>query len=262
MNWFYAKDGQQAGPVDDAELDRLVGTGAIADSTLVWHSGLSNWQPYATLQRNAGAAVATLPAADLRAGPGPGQAQCSQCGRILPADEVVRLEGRDVCAECKPGFIQRLREGVPVQGSAAYAGFGVRFGAALLDFLILIPLYAVYFGVFFAYIIPRAQDPDAGASYQALNIGLSVGFQLLLSFYSAFCVSRFGGTPGKRICKLRVVRGDGSPVTFLRAWCRYLSKAFVSRLILFIGYFFIFFDDQKRALHDMICDTRVIQENK
>ena len=121
MNWFYAKDGQQAGPVDDAELDRLVTTGDIADSTLVWHSGLPNWQPYAAVHVGAGVGgVATAPAFGTGAVQvGPGQAQCSQCGRVLPADEVVRIDNLDVCAGCKPGFIQRLREG-------AFTGAAVR----------------------------------------------------------------------------------------------------------------------------------------
>jgi uncharacterized RDD family membrane protein YckC len=33
----------------------------------------------------------------------------------------------------------------------------------------------------------------------------------------------------------------------------------VSAMILMIGYIMAGFDSQKRALHDMICDTRVIR---
>jgi uncharacterized RDD family membrane protein YckC len=33
----------------------------------------------------------------------------------------------------------------------------------------------------------------------------------------------------------------------------------LSAMILYIGYIMAGFDSQKRALHDMICDTRVIQ---
>ena len=104
------------------------------------------------------------------------------------------------------------------------------------------------------------QDQSAAIRFQIFNLGLSFGLQVFISLYSAFCVSRYGGTPGKRICKLRIIKGDGSKVLFGRAWGRYLAKAFISRLFLFIGYFFIFFDDQKRALHDMICDTRVVHD--
>ena len=265
MNWFYAKDGQQAGPVDDAELDRLVGTGDIADSTLVWHSALANWQPYSAVRHGGAGAggVAVLPGARVgTAALAPGQAQCSQCGRVLPADEVVRLENLDVCAECKPAFIQRLREGATV-GNAVYAGFGIRLGAAILDGLILLPvglLYGVAVG-FFVGTHRGAVDPQnpLNGTFQAFNAVMNLLIYVFYLFYSAFFVSRYGGTPGKRICKLRIVRGDGSRVTFGRALGRYLAK-FLSKIIFFIGYLFILFDDQKRALHDMICDTRVIHD--
>lgn len=274
MNWFYAKDGQQAGPVDDAELDRLVQTGTIADSTLVWHGGLANWQSYASTRVpvGAGGIPSGLPAfpspvslGKPQGSAGPGQAQCSQCGRLLPVDEVVKIENLNVCAECKPLFMQRLREGAVVGGRGTYAGFGIRFVAAIVDGLILIPVYIVY-GVLVTLLAGGAASfsfdtnhPEA-TTFPTLRIGLQLLLNVLVWFYSGYCVSRFGGTPGKRICKLRVVTGDGSPVSLGRALCRYLAK-FVSKIILAIGYLFIAFDDQKRGLHDMICDTRVIEDN-
>lgn len=275
MNWFYAQDGQQAGPVDDAELDRLVQTGAIADSTLVWHSGLANWQPYAAARvpvgSVAGGVPANLPAygSPVSLGKptgsvGPGQTQCTQCGRALPADEVVKIDNLDVCAQCKPLFLQRLREGAVVRGVNAYAGFGVRLAAAFLDGLILIPVGLVFgllsnllFGTHRNVFDP--QDP-ASSTFPIANLLLNLLVGVLTWIYSGYCLAKFGGTPGKRICKLRVVTGDGQPVSFGRGLCRYLAK-FVSKVLLLLGYLFIVFDDQKRGLHDMICDTRVIHDN-
>ena len=275
MNWFYAKDGQQAGPVDDAELDRLVTTGDIADSTLVWHSGLPNWQPYAAVRAGAGAGgVATLPGGTGAVRVESGQAQCSQCGRVFPADEVVRIDNLDVCAECKPGFIQRLREGAIVGGSPRYAGFGIRLGAAILDGLILIPFYIVYGVLVYFFTGLHNVNFSSPQSIQqfttpGVSILLGLGASFVLAFYSAFFVHRFGGTPGKRICGLRVLRGNvGEPVSFGRALGRYAAKA-LPRSVPLIGFIytlvdplFIVFDDQKRALHDMLCDTRVIYDSK
>ena len=291
MNWFYAKDGQQAGPVDDAELDRLVSTGDIANSTLVWHSGLPNWQPYASVQAGAGVGgVAVQPVV----GTGtvrlePGQAQCSQCGRVLPADEVVRIDNLDVCAECKPGFLQRLREGAPLQnvvlGAPVYAGFWIRLGAAVLDGIILIPLYIVIgLGFFFFTELRNVDfthiDPQQIARITRSFLPYNFAIQFLLACYSAFCTNRFGGTPGKRICSLRVIHGDTRErVTFLRGLGRYAAKmvpravpglfaSFLPRQLLTLlvwiypltDSLFIVFDDRKRSLHDMICDTRVVHD--
>ena len=231
MNWFYALNGQQAGPVDDAELDRLVQNGTIAQSTLVWYSGMAQWQPYAEARRT------TPGSATVAAVPGEGQAQCSQCGQILPADEIVRVENYNVCAVCKPMLLQKLREGVsPAVGAlglasvAVYGGFWIRLGAAILDGLILIPLYVAYgFALYFFTDLHNLNfnDPQAINQFSMVRVYLPFNLVLiaLLACYSAFCISRFGGTPGKRICRLRVVYGDvGGKVSFGRALGRYAAK--------------------------------------
>jgi uncharacterized RDD family membrane protein YckC len=57
---------------------------------------------------------------------------------------------------------------------------------------------------------------------------------------------------------LKVVRPDGSPLSLGRAFARYFAKV-LSGLILGIGFIMAGFDSQKRALHDRLCDTRVIK---
>ena len=57
---------------------------------------------------------------------------------------------------------------------------------------------------------------------------------------------------------LKVVRPNGMPVDLPRAFGRYFAKM-LSAIILFIGYIMAGFDAEKRALHDMICDTRVVK---
>ena len=36
MNWYYATDNEQKGPVDQTEFDRLIQQGTISPTTLVW----------------------------------------------------------------------------------------------------------------------------------------------------------------------------------------------------------------------------------
>jgi uncharacterized RDD family membrane protein YckC len=61
MDWYYALQGQQRGPVSEAELARLAGEGVIAPSTLVWHAGLPDWQPWSTLGGVRASAVYPVP---------------------------------------------------------------------------------------------------------------------------------------------------------------------------------------------------------
>ncbi|MCW1883901.1 GYF domain-containing protein [Luteolibacter flavescens] len=43
--WYYAKDGQQHGPVSTDEIVRLFGTGSISPGDLVWREGMVDWKP-------------------------------------------------------------------------------------------------------------------------------------------------------------------------------------------------------------------------
>ncbi len=45
MQWFYAKEGGQRGPVSDEEIERLVRSREITEADLVWHDGMENWTP-------------------------------------------------------------------------------------------------------------------------------------------------------------------------------------------------------------------------
>lgn len=98
-----------------------------------------------------------------------------------------------------------------------------------------------------------AQDVKAGSIRLLLQI-----FMILFSAgYEALFVGRYMATPGKMICNLRVVRSDGSRLTYARALGRHFAKL-LSQLTLSIGFLIAAFDDQKRALHDHVADTRVV----
>jgi uncharacterized membrane protein len=44
-NWFYASSTGQNGPVDEDTFRELAHSGEITADTLVWHSGMTDWQP-------------------------------------------------------------------------------------------------------------------------------------------------------------------------------------------------------------------------
>jgi hypothetical protein len=43
MRWYYHDGSQQIGPVDEAEIIRLMKSGRIGDATLVWKQGAQTW---------------------------------------------------------------------------------------------------------------------------------------------------------------------------------------------------------------------------
>jgi len=92
-----------------------------------------------------------------------------------------------------------------------------------------------------------------------------LGLQILITIvnlcigatYEIFMIGKFGATLGKMACKVRVVTPEGGRVSYTRATGRYFAK-FLSAFTCLIGYIIAFFDDERRALHDRICNTRVI----
>jgi uncharacterized RDD family membrane protein YckC len=77
--------------------------------------------------------------------------------------------------------------------------------------------------------------------------------------YEVVFLGKYGATPGKMALKLKVIRADGLPMSYGLAAGRYLGKI-LSGMLLLIGFIIAAFDEQKRALHDRICDTRVVRE--
>src|SRR5207249_1585576 len=134
MNWFYVNAGQQAGPVDDAQLDALLAAGQINSETLVWREGMASWQPHREV-RPSGSSVGPPPlTTSALQPPSANETVCAECGRIFPIDSTIQYGAVRVCAACKPVFMQKLAEGAKIGDTTlTYAGFWIRVGAKLLD---------------------------------------------------------------------------------------------------------------------------------
>lgn len=284
MSWYYVENGEQRGPVSEEQLQSLVTQGAVTAETLVWATGMKDWAPVATAAPQllgadaAPASPALDPTADLMGDLGSpdlladlglgggsggaaglglfGELMCCSCGRSVSADQAIEIEGKHVCAECKPGFVQRLKEGIPVLtgGDLNYAGFWIRWVAVVIDGFVLFPLN-IGIGVVVGVAAVSTGDEAAAAGLQLLSWVLTTGLGVL---YETLLVGRFGATVGKMAVGLRVVTADGDRVGYLRAFARYWAKM-LSAIILMIGYIMAAFDSEKRALHDHICGTRVVR---
>jgi uncharacterized RDD family membrane protein YckC len=103
--------------------------------------------------------------------------------------------------------------------------------------------------------------PGAGLLFTPAMIGL-LGISSLIGLvlgaaYEVYFLSAHGATPGKMALGLRVIRADGGPISPMLALGRHFAM-WISAFILMIGYIMAGFDPEKRALHDRICETRVI----
>jgi len=81
--------------------------------------------------------------------------------------------------------------------------------------------------------------------------------KIVQAIFEVLFNGKLGATPGKLIIGARIVRLDGTPIGYQLALLRWLA-ARVSDMALCIGYLFIAFRPDKRALHDLMVGTKVV----
>jgi uncharacterized RDD family membrane protein YckC len=257
MNWYYVSAGKQAGPVDDAQLEALARIGQIQMDTLVWREGMAEWQPYRTVAAPGvtGPPPGMMPPDPAAPALAVNEVVCAECNRIFPQDETIPFGTVRVCAACKPVFMQKLAEGAKIGGQLQYARVLTRFAAVFLDGLLL---QAVNIGLRLALGLSLVQSAGTQPPERLVLFFIATGVGVVLAAsYEILMIGKYGATLGKMACKVRVVTAEGDKVGYGRAAGRYFAKL-LSAVICMVGYFMAFFDEERRALHDRICNTRVI----
>jgi uncharacterized RDD family membrane protein YckC len=238
MNWYYALNGQQLGPVSEQELLQLAAQGTISGGSLVWREGMGDWQPLS----------AALPAAQT--------ATATAVGAPVIGGYAVPEAHKDL-------VVQQMREGVSpmLPGAMNYAGFWIRFVAKFIDGIILaVPSFAIQFALGMGISAtmdtsnPNPEINPAQISMMLLSMVIGIGIQVL---YNGLLVAKYGATWGKMALGLKIVNDDGSKVSTGKAIGRVFAEL-VSGFTCYIGYIIAGFDSEKRSLHDHICSTRVI----
>ena len=187
---------------------------------------------------------------------------CSQCGQAKSEQELAHFGDILVCGSCKPAYAQGLSEGISARGAFHYAGFWIRFVAYFIDGLIVgfasVAVQAILLPtVGLTRLTGTPGVANTGAALALVGIAYIVGIALAATYEGLF-VYKLGATPGKMALGLRVVRPDGGRVSLGRAIGRYFAKI-LSAIILLIGFIMAGFDREKRGLHDILVDTRVIK---
>lgn len=255
-NWYYGENQQTKGPVSRDELMALLANGTIPATTLLWRAGLSQWIVAAEFPElfDSPEAVPELVTSEH---------SINISEQETPALEVLSSEPSG--ASERPRSLSLSC----AEPTCVYAGFWLRFCAKMFDeliyMLILLPLSLLFAGLlaFLNESLSVYGSPENfGHSVMVLLYtgGASFSGGLLLKFlYSGFFLSSYGATPGKMALGMQVLRSDGSRVSFLRGGCRYLAEL-LSASLCFLGYLMVLFDEQKRTLHDHLCDTRVLRK--
>jgi uncharacterized RDD family membrane protein YckC len=258
--WYYA-DAQRErhGPVEAGILRGKFRQNELDLSTLVWREGMDQWQPLSAMAEELQLIEKASPGIDLRADyvaieNGTAATPIS----LQKADET--HSPYTAPASISPG------DGTVVGGGeVVYAGFWKRVAAYCIDSVIvgmvggvIAMVIGMVLGLGMAGIGGGSDAMGAGfIMIQLLTNVLSIA--LAAAYYAGFHASAGKATLGKMAVGIKVVRTDGERISIARGIGRYFA-AMLSGLILCIGFVMAAFTERKQGLHDMICDTLVVDK--
>jgi uncharacterized RDD family membrane protein YckC/Tfp pilus assembly major pilin PilA len=173
---------------------------------------------------------------------------CANCGTQSQA-------GHTVCVKCGKPLTehpyQAPRAAVSAiapatSGDTPFASFWIRFGAYIIDSIILFVVYMLS-----SVVLAVAASPGAALA----SFGLWVLVPYL--YYAIFESANTQATPGKLAVGLRVTNEAGEPLGFGAATGRYFGKI-VSSFTLLIGYLMVLFTERRQTLHDKMAGALVV----
>lgn len=186
---------------------------------------------------------------------------CSQCGRMFAHSDLVQVAGNWVCGDCKPGYLSRVMAGgAGAPTSLRYAGVAIRFGARFVDGLVFIVPFVIVVALVVPNLLRTAGNRPTLFNGTFLLIALFFGL-----LYEVPMLRYWGATLGKMACGVKVVRSDGGSLGWGVSFGRYFMYNIVISAVPVINWILLLttaimagVDEQKRGLHDRVCDTRVI----
>ena len=258
--WYYADaQRQRQGPVEDRDIRALYQRGELNGESLVWREGLSQWTALSALSDELGL-QATAPAAtggiDLRAdlaaiangtAPLPGTGGGTHSPYAAPTHNT------------SAGSFQQ-------DGPVVHAGLWRRVAASFLDglvtsaasYIVLIPL-ALILGVGMGEIM-GTESSTGGVVFMLAQWLLGIGIP---AFYFGWMHSSSSqASLGKMAVGIKVARSNGEAISFARGIGRYFAYTVFALVTCGLGVLIsglmVAFSQNKQALHDMICDTIVV----
>ena len=157
---------------------------------------------------------------------------------------------------------------VPGQPGLVIAPVGRRILAFALDLVLISILVTPIFITlalvclpdwFVQYVVATSQPPFSPPDLpQSAKVTASLISDLVLALYFTGFQAAHGKTPAKAILRLRVVDQSGQKPGIIKALLRSLALIF-SMSLFFLPLTYAFFNPQRRALHDFIAGTYVVE---
>lgn len=186
------------------------------------------------------------------------KANCPKCKQSFPLQTENQADQQQAASDLEPSIPAAMK--IETQSgieATPKAGFWLRVVAALIDAVIVLVLQLLLGSLLTLAGVATSGPSEGSIGTMAVLVQL-FSFALSFAYYIVF-TGHGGQTPGKMALRIKVVRCDGTDISYGRAAFREIPAKFISGIILCIGYLMVAFDDQKQGLHDRMADTYVIK---
>jgi uncharacterized RDD family membrane protein YckC len=137
-------------------------------------------------------------------------------------------------------------------GTHEQAGFGLRYGAWMFDFLItLIAMMIFTFGV-----TALSRRSVVGSNQDLVIVSVLTVLLVVLNF--VVFAGATGQSLGMKILGIQILRVDGQPFTRTDAMKRHLIGYPISMLVFFLGFLWMVWDPRQQGWHDKLAKTIVV----
>lgn len=274
--WYYSDyERNRLGPVRAADLAQLHQSGQLQADTLVWNEGMANWRPWREVMNQAlaeaeGRNLPAREAAPLSAGVNPyAMAEPVVAGAGAHVDAATMASGVNPYEMASPYAPPRAalhdNSSFVAGGQVVYAGFWKRVAAYVIDSFVLSAItwvvqMVVLAGMFGMSLGGDPSDLMGGAGLFGMLFGMLILPLAMNAVYFAWMHSSGRqATLGKMAVGIKVTDDNGHAISFAHGIGRFFASI-LSGLILCIGYVMAAFTDRKRALHDMVAGTLVVDQ--
>lgn len=162
--------------------------------------------------------------------------KCKVCGQDNPA------EAR-FCGNCGAALPVSAEVAAPEALAAEYAGFWIRFAAAIIDWIAVGVVSTLF-------------------SFLAFRFGAFGGIFLSLVpllLYHWLFTGLMGQTPGKMALRIKVVNAQGNRPGLGDAALREIVGKLISTIVVCVGFLWIAWGRNKQGWHDLVASTYVVK---
>ncbi len=252
--WYYA-DAQRErhGPFEADTLRGKFRNNELDLSTLVWREGMSEWKPLSAMAEELQLLVHASTGIDLR------------------ADYTAIENGTATYTPyTAPSATLQGEHDVVLGGEVVHAGLWRRVASSIIDSLVtavlsyalLIPL-VLLFGLSLGS-LAQSELASTGVSVGFLVAQYSISIGVPALYFGWMQSSSSMASLGKMAVGIKVVRSNGERLSFWRSFLRYIAMvlfaAVTCGLGMLISGLMVAFTERKQGVHDMICDTLVVDK--